>query len=51
LEAAPPSITGNRAKRILHGAINVRTGDLALLITEAWTNETHRAFLELVRSH
>ncbi|MGB2610077.1 MAG: transposase [Isosphaeraceae bacterium] len=44
-------ITGNRAKRILHGAINVRTGDLALLITEAWTNETHRAFLELVRSH
>ena len=27
-------ITGNRAKRILHGAINVRSGDVALLITE-----------------
>jgi len=26
-------ITGNRAKRILHGAINVRSGDVALLIT------------------
>jgi transposase len=44
-------ITGNRAKRVLHGAIDVRTGDLALLITEEWTNDTHRAFLTLVRSH
>jgi transposase len=43
-------ITGNRAKRILHGAINVGSGDVALLITEDWTNETHWAFLRLVRS-
>jgi len=42
-------ITGNRAKRILHGAINVRSGAVALQITEAWTNETHRAFLRVVR--
>ena len=30
-------ITGNRSKRILHGAINVRTGDVSLLITKEWT--------------
>jgi hypothetical protein len=35
-------ITGNRAKRILHGAINVKTGDVSLLITEEWVNETHQ---------
>lgn len=44
-------ITGERSKRVLHGAINIRTGDLALLITEVWTNETHRDFLTVVRSH
>ena len=44
-------ITGNRAKRILHGAINVRSGDVALLITEEWTKETHQAFLSMIRSH
>lgn len=43
-------ITGNRAKRILHGAINVRSGGVALLITEEWVNETHQAFLRMVRS-
>jgi DDE superfamily endonuclease len=43
-------ITGNRAKRILHGAINVKTGDVALLITEQWTKETHQGFLSMVRS-
>ena len=44
-------ITGHRAKRILHGAINVQSGDVALLITEVWVNATHQAFLRLVRSH
>jgi transposase len=44
-------ITGNRAKRILHGAINVTSGDVALLITEEWVNETHQAFLSMIRSH
>lgn len=43
-------ITGNRAKRVLHGAINVGSGDVALLITEAWQQEEHQAFLALVRS-
>jgi len=46
-------ITGNRAQRILHGhgAINVTSGDVSLLITEEWTNETHQTFLAMIRSH
>jgi hypothetical protein len=44
-------ITGNRAKRFLHGVINVGTGDVALLITEQWTKETHQGFLSVVRAH
>jgi hypothetical protein len=44
-------ITGNRSKRFLHGAINVRTGDVTLLITEQWIKETHQTFLSMVRSH
>ena len=43
-------IMGSHAKRILHGAINVKSGDVALLITEEWTNETHQTFLGMVRS-
>jgi hypothetical protein len=43
-------ITGNRAKRILHGAINVKSGDVGLLITEEWTKETHQGFLSMVRA-
>lgn len=44
-------ISGNRAKRVLHGVINVRSGAVALMITEAWNNPTHWAFLRLIRSH
>ena len=44
-------ITGNRAKRILHGAIPIQSGDVALLITEEGVNETHPAFLAMIRSH
>jgi hypothetical protein len=44
-------ITGNRAKRILHGALNVSSGDVVLLITEVWGQEEHQAFLSQIRSH
>jgi len=44
-------ITGNRAKRILHGAINVGNGEVLLLVTPEWTAETHRLFLQMIRSH
>jgi hypothetical protein len=44
-------ITGNRSKRILHGTINVVSGDVALLITDVWDQVTHQAFLRMVRAH
>jgi len=44
-------ITGNRAKRVLHGALNVSTGALVWLITDHWDHETHPYFLTMVRSH
>ena len=44
-------ITGNRAKRILHGVLNVTTGDLLMLITEVWDEVTHQYFLEMIRAH
>jgi len=44
-------ITGQRGKRILHGAINIASGDVALLITFEWTQQTHQIFLRTIRSH
>jgi hypothetical protein len=44
-------VTGNRTKRVLHGAINIRSGGVLLLVTEVWTQVTHRWFLSMVRSH
>lgn len=44
-------ITGNRSKRILHGALNVWTGEVLLLITHEWVHEAHQAFLQMIRRH
>ena len=44
-------ITGNRNKRILHGAINIATGEVALLISTEWTQLTHQIFLHTIREH
>lgn len=44
-------ITGNHARRIVHGVLNIRSGDLALLITKEWNQITHQDFLTLARSH
>ncbi len=44
-------ISGAHAKRLLHGAINIRSGDLALLVTEDWNQDAHEVFLRLVRAH
>ena len=44
-------ISGNRAKRILHGVLNVWSGDVLLLITDAWVQETHQYFLRMIRTH
>jgi hypothetical protein len=43
-------ITGKRAKRVLHGALNVRTGAIVLLITDEWDQATHQYFLTMIRS-
>ena len=50
-EQAGVPITGNRQKRILHGCLNVTSGDSLLLITREWVQETHQAFLQMIRSH
>lgn len=44
-------ITGNRAKRVVHGALNIRTGALLLLITDVWDQATHQYFLTMIRAH
>lgn len=44
-------ITGNRSKRVIHGALNIKTGDLLLLITEVWDEVTSQYFLQMIRLH
>lgn len=44
-------ITGNRQKRILHGVINIKSGDVLLFITEVWDEQTHQYFLQMIRAH
>lgn len=44
-------VSGNRDKRILHGAMNIHTGDVELFITNEWVQETHQCFLSMLRSH
>ena len=44
-------ISGNRAKRVVHGAINLLTGEVLLLITDLWNEVTHQYFLQMVRYH
>lgn len=44
-------ITGKRAKRTIHAALNILTGEILLLITDVWDEVTHQYFLEMVHSH
>ena len=44
-------ITGNRSKRVLHGTINVQSGEVLLLITPEWTQEAHQTYLSMIRAH
>jgi transposase len=44
-------VTGNRQKRIVHGVLNVISGDLLLLITEVWDEVTHQHFLTMIGAH
>jgi hypothetical protein len=38
-------VSGSHRRRILHGAINVATGAVQLLVTAAWTQQEHQHFL------
>ena len=44
-------ITGHRAQRIVHGAINGGPGEVAAMVTKSWTPEEHPDFLSVIRSH
>jgi transposase len=44
-------IIGKRSKRVVHGAINVSSGDLQLLITRDWKQDEHQDFLSMIRAH
>jgi transposase len=44
-------VSGNHARRVLHGVINVRSGDVLLLMTDVWDQATHQAFLTMIRAH
>jgi transposase len=50
-EQAAVPITGNRHKRVLHGCLNIASGEALLLITREWVAETHQAFVRMIRSH
>ena len=41
-------ITGNRAKRVVHGALNMHTGALLLFITDMWDQTTHQYVLTMI---
>lgn len=42
-------VTGSHARRVLHGALNVGSGDIVLLITNEWVQETPQYFLHMLR--
>jgi DDE superfamily endonuclease len=44
-------ISGGHQRRILHGALNVGTGDVRLLVTPDWTQVEHQHFLNMIRAH
>lgn len=44
-------IIGTQAKRVIHGALNIRTGAVVLLITEQWDQQMHQAFLHMIRDY
>jgi hypothetical protein len=44
-------ISGGHQRRILHGALNVGTGDVQLLVTQDWTQVEHQHFLNMIRAH
>jgi DDE superfamily endonuclease len=50
-EQACVPITGNHARRVLHGVLNIYSGAVLLLITEVGNEQTHQYFLPMLRAH
>jgi transposase len=44
-------VTGRHARRVLHGVLNIWSGEVRLLITTEWEQETQRYFLRMLRAH
>jgi DDE superfamily endonuclease len=45
-------VTGeHHAKRLLHGALNVKSGEGLVCITHGWNHEAPQAFLHMIRRH
>ena len=44
-------VSGNRAKRIVHGVLNIHTGAIVLLISEQWDQDSHQCFLRMIRAY
>lgn len=44
-------ISGAHPRRIVHGVLNIHSGEVLLLITEEWDQQTHQCFLRMIRSH
>jgi DDE superfamily endonuclease len=44
-------IGGGHARRILHGALHVGTGDVPLLVTKDWAQREQQHFLNVIRAH
>jgi hypothetical protein len=49
-EQAVVSITGNRSKRVIFGALNIKNGHQTLFITSHWEALTWQAFLHQIRT-
>jgi hypothetical protein len=44
-------IIGTHNIRVLHGAINILTGEVLVFISNEFVQETHQYFLSMIRSH
>jgi transposase len=44
-------VPGTHARRVLHGALHIQSGDVLLFITETWAHTTHQVFLRMIRAH
>ncbi len=50
-ESAQVILSGHNAKRVISGAINIKTGKRLFLLTETQTSEEFRMFLRYIRKH